>query len=251
MFQRLNRDRKEHGLPPLEYDERLADVARFHATDMRDHEFFAHESPNTGTLEDRLNRASYLFLTARENLVEAPDVQSGEDSLLRSPGHFANIMASDITHIGIGLVHGGVQAPENLTVTQVFASRSRAESPAQARATLIAQIQRVRAQRGLGRAEVHPLLNELAQKHIAELDAETSPSSLKAVSQRVSEDVVAAKPKGLKGVGATAQLLPDTRSFEAPDSLAGRSKAPFGLAVRKISGAGGRPMVQVLLLVGL
>ncbi len=251
MFQRLNRDRKEHGLPPLKYDERLADVARFHATDMRDHKFFEHHSPNSGSLDDRLNRAGYLFLTALENLAEAPDVQTAEDSLLQSPGHFANIMSREVSHIGIGVVRGGVHVAENLTVTQVFAMPGRAESPAAARDALIARIQGERASRGRGRAQLHPLLNDLAASHIAELDAGTTPGSLKAVAERVSAEVAATKGSTLRGVTAAGQLLPDSRSFQVPERLASALTAPFGLAVRKVPGAGGRPMLQLLLLIGL
>src|SRR5690606_9189214 len=62
MFALLNRDRRAQGLPALSYDERLADVARYHSADMRDHQFFEHESPNSGSLDDRLNASGYLFL---------------------------------------------------------------------------------------------------------------------------------------------------------------------------------------------
>src|SRR5262245_15608031 len=59
MFQRLNRDRAAHGLHALKYDERLADIGRYHSQDMRDHKFFDHDSPTTGALDNRLNRAGY------------------------------------------------------------------------------------------------------------------------------------------------------------------------------------------------
>jgi uncharacterized protein YkwD len=248
MFERLNRDRAERGLPRLRYDERCASVARSHSTDMRDHHFFSHESPTTGSLEDRLNRAGYLFLTARENLVEAPDVQTGEDSLLRSPGHYANIVATDITNLGIGVVQGGVEAPENLTVTQVFATPGRDESAAVARNALVGRLQSERARRGLSAAELNPLLNELAQEHISELGAEPEPSELAKVGERVSAAVAAKKAEKIRGVAVAAQVLPDTRSFELPTALLG-PKARFGLAVRKVENASGRPMVQLLLLV--
>src|SRR5579871_6683225 len=68
MFERLNRDRAAGGLPPLAYDDDLAAIGRAHSTDMRDHHFFAHESPTTGKLEDRLDRAGYLAIVGRENL---------------------------------------------------------------------------------------------------------------------------------------------------------------------------------------
>jgi len=249
MFLRLNRDREQRGLPALRYDSALADVARFHSADMREHKFFAHESPTSGTLDDRLNAAGYLFLTARENLSEAPDVQSGQDALLRSPGHLANIVATDITHIGIGIVAGGVAAPENLTMTQVFSRPGRAESPAAARDALIRRIQDERASRGLPAAKQHPLLEELAELHISDLDAETSPGSLQEVGKRVAKALSEQKDSGIGGVSAGAQLVPDSSGAEVPGSLLAATSARFGLAVRTVPNAAGRPMLQLLLLV--
>src|SRR5689334_887345 len=56
MWARLNRDRAARGLPALAWDPHLADIARAHSLDMLQHDFFAHESPTTGVLEDRLVR---------------------------------------------------------------------------------------------------------------------------------------------------------------------------------------------------
>lgn len=247
MVARLNRDRRERGLPALRSDSRLADVARFHSADMRDNHFFSHESPTSGSLDDRLNAAGYLFLTARENLAEAPDVQSGQDHLLQSPGHYANIVATDTTHVGIGIVPGGVEAPENLTITQVFAKPGRSETPAEAERALIDAIQKQRKSRGLGRAASLPLLEGLAEQHIAELDAQTSPSSLEQIGKRITEAVAKEQGAGLQGVVVGAQLLPDSDSFQVPQSLYATT-ARFGIAVRRLPGDG-RPMLQVLFVV--
>lgn len=250
MFLRLNRDRSALGLPPLQYDVRLADVARAHSADMRDHRFFAHHSPTTGSLDDRLNRAGYLFHTARENLSEARDVQAGQDSLLESPGHHANIVATDTTQVGIGIVSGGVEARENLSITQVFARPGRSESPAVARRGFIQQIQNQRARNGLKPATAHPLLEKLADDQITELDQATSPKSLESVGTRISSAVSGASNTGLRSVAVGAQLLPDSESFQVPEPLLTQTRARFGLAVRKVSNAAGRPMLQLLVLVG-
>ena len=117
MFERLNRDRARKGRAPLHWDPRLSEVARHHSADMRDHGFFEHESPSTGSVDNRLDAAGYPFLTARENLSEAPDVEQSEDALLESPHHYENIMAEDVTHVGVGIVGGGVRDPRNITVT--------------------------------------------------------------------------------------------------------------------------------------
>src|SRR5690606_3600973 len=121
--------------------------------DMRDHQFFEHESPNSGSLDDRLNASGYLFLNARENLSEAPDVERSQAGLMLSPPHHENIMAADVTHVGIGIVPGGVVDPRNLTVTQVFAKPGRQESVEEARTSILRSIQSARAKRGLPAAD--------------------------------------------------------------------------------------------------
>src|SRR5512141_2928653 len=87
MAERLNADRKAQGKPALRYDERLAGVARSHSADMRDHGFLDHVSPTTGTPENRLDAAGYLFLVARENLAQADSVDNAQAGLMKSPRH--------------------------------------------------------------------------------------------------------------------------------------------------------------------
>lgn len=249
MHARVNRDRAAQGLPALTYDERLADIARFHSADMRDHRFFAHDSPNSGSLQDRLNAAGYLSLAARENLSEAPDIDKGQEGLLNSPGHYANIMADDVTHIGIGIVPGGVHEPGNLTITQVFARPGREESPQQARAAIIDAVQQARRNAGLGLAQQSPLLGELAERHVATLAKDDQ--QLNHIGDSITEEVSKRREPGQSGVVINAQRLSDSSAFQVPERLLQNAQASFGVAVSPTQDAGGRPLLQVLLLVGI
>lgn len=248
MFEFLNQDRKAQGLPPLAYDERLADVARVHSADMRDNKFFAHESPTTGSLDDRLNAEGYLFLTARENLAEAPDPQQGQQNLMNSPPHHANIMASDVTHVGIGIVEGGVVDPRNLTFTQVFASPGLEENTSDARAAITASIENARSTGGVGAAEVHPALQEFAEAHVADLGDDAERSRVQEVSDQLAEQL--GSLDGVRNVVVSGQLLPDSSAFRAPPILLQSPSAVYGLAVNRVAGEAGRPMLVVLALVG-
>ncbi|HTM47010.1 MAG TPA: CAP domain-containing protein [Polyangiaceae bacterium] len=249
MFERLNRDRKAHGLYPLEYDERLAEIARYHSTDMRDHHFFDHHSKISGGPEDRLNRASYLFLTARENLSEAPDVQSSEDGLLNSPHHFANIMSQDITHVGVGIVHGAVISKDNLLVTQLFARPSKSEDLSVALSTIVRTINEQRRTAHLGAISRSSFLDDLAHRHIAEVNPLDSGGSLQRVAKAISEEVSAARNSGFASVGLSTQLLADSSGFSVPPALTEQS-VHLGIAVRNAPNEAGRPMLHVLLLAG-
>lgn len=245
MFERLNRDRKGRGLPPLRFDERLSAIARHHSADMRDHHFFEHESPHTGSVDNRLDAAGYAFLTARENLSEAPDIERSEDGLLHSPPHYANIMSTDVTHVGIGIVEGGVVDPRNLTVTQVFAQPVADEAPERAQARALERLDSERGKHRRSPAKREGRLMQLAEKHLQDLDERTSPESVERASQGV---VKALEGKQAGSVMVSAQVVPSSDQVGFPEALLDTSKCAVGLAVRRVKGEHGRPALQVLLL---
>jgi uncharacterized protein YkwD len=248
MFQRVNADRRAHGLAALQYDERLADVGRYHSQDMREHKFFEHDSPTTGSLDNRLNRAGYLFSMARENLSEAPDVATSEEGLLKSPGHFANIMSPDVTHIGVGIVKGGVLDARNFLFTQVFAKPTVQEAPEAAQRAVLQIINQRRASQSLPALSLHPLLTKLAHEHIAKVDPNDGGRGLGRVGEEVSQQVAAQKNTGFSGVMLMGQLLVDSSHLEMPSVLL-EPKASVGLAVRRAPNEIGRPMLQVLFVI--
>jgi uncharacterized protein YkwD len=245
MFERLNRDRKARGLSALRFDERLSDVARHHSADMRDHHFFEHESPHTGSVDNRLDAAGYAFLTARENLSEAPDVERSQEGLLNSPPHYANIMSSDVTHVGIGIVEGGVVEASNLTVTQVFARPAENEVPERAAGRALERLDRERAARRLSPAKRSRQLMQLAEKHLEDLDERASPASVERAGQGV---VKALEGKEAGSVMISAQLVSTSDQVGFPDALLEATKCEVGLALRRAKGEHGRPALQVLLL---
>jgi uncharacterized protein YkwD len=248
MHARLNRDRAKQGLAPLAFDEKLASVGRAHSEDMRTHKFFAHDSPQTGSLEDRLDRAGYLNRLARENLGEGPTVDGTQDALLKSPGHHANIMAKDVTHVGIGIVKGGLAAPANILVTQVFATPIAPMDPAQAGEAVAKSIQQARRGAGLKPLPRHPKLDELAQEHVKELADDLDPSSAAAIGKKVTG---ALSGSGLRGVVVGAGLFLTPELFEAKGVVLEARARALGIATAPARDERGRPAIKVLMLVGL
>jgi uncharacterized protein YkwD len=114
----VNQERLERGIHPLTFDPELVPIARAHSQEMLELGYFAHVSPNTGTLGDRLNSAGYQFMSAGENLAYAPDVRVAHRGLMQSDGHRENILDSSFERIGIGIL----EAPDGtIMVTQLFA----------------------------------------------------------------------------------------------------------------------------------
>ncbi len=103
----VNAARQAEGLGRLEPDEALTLAARHHAEEMAKLGYFSHDSPtpqNRSPLE-RAARAGSPLATLAENLASVPDEDVAETALagwLASPGHQANLLQQDMTHVGYG-----------------------------------------------------------------------------------------------------------------------------------------------------
>ena len=129
MFDYVNAERQKAGLQQLVLDSILSDISRAHSVEMRDKNYFAHESP-TKELRDpidryRLGKGSTPRLVA-ENIfrswgskheIDDADAKKAHDSLMNSPGHKANILRDGPTRIGLGFI---TNANGDLWVTQMF-----------------------------------------------------------------------------------------------------------------------------------
>jgi len=120
----INLEREKYGLQTLEYDEKLASVAKLHSIDMADDEYFAHETPEGLTPTDRASKSDYtcqyqignlIYSGIGENLymVQGPTVsimstpqsiaESAVSGWMDSPGHKKNILTSNFSKEGIGV----------------------------------------------------------------------------------------------------------------------------------------------------
>ena len=135
----INRDRQAAGLAALQWDDRVAVVARSHSDEMRRTKNVAHISPTTGSAADRVRTAKIKTAVVLENVARAYGVGEAHQGLMNSPGHRANIMARAATHIGIGTVFGDeVSGRREIFITQVFTRVPPKVEPAKA-AEIVAQ----------------------------------------------------------------------------------------------------------------
>ena len=141
----VNQKREENDLPPLEWNNRLREIAYEHSKDMSENLFFSHYNPEGLGHDGRLmDSGVYYFSNSAENILEEniyiydldrprnctrTIIQKTTDELtteavegwLESVGHRANIMNDfDETGIGIFLDANGV----TIYVTQIFIKRA-------------------------------------------------------------------------------------------------------------------------------
>jgi len=103
-----NAERAKYGLPALQLDWELARVARYKSADMRDKNYFSHNSPTYGSPFTMMRNFGISYRTAAENIAAGQRTpQEVVRSWMNSPGHRANILKRDITHIGVGYARGG------------------------------------------------------------------------------------------------------------------------------------------------
>jgi uncharacterized protein YkwD len=105
---RLNGARSDQGLPSLATRSDLVAVARAQATRMADSGTLYH-NPNLTT--DVTN-----WRAVGENVGYGPDVQSVHVAFMNSDGHRANILDTDYTEVGVGVVERG----DRVWVAEVF-----------------------------------------------------------------------------------------------------------------------------------
>jgi uncharacterized YkwD family protein len=104
----VNAERQRNGLQPLKVDLELAKVARLKSADMRDKNYFSHQSPTYGSPFEMMKQFGISYKYAGENI--AAGQKTPEDVVkawMNSSGHRANILNANYTHIGVGYVNGG------------------------------------------------------------------------------------------------------------------------------------------------
>lgn len=130
---RINAAREEAGLPALIYRSALRNTARFHSLDMAYNDFFGHVGPDGREPQDRVSafdRRDFVQYSA-ENVamveatrgrwnVQRHGVNRLHRNLMDSPGHRANILSEEATHIAIGVV----RTETGVWVTQSFLNLS-------------------------------------------------------------------------------------------------------------------------------
>jgi hypothetical protein len=129
--------------------------------------FIGHTSPTTGSAADRVKRARIAAMVVQENLGRDVNAEQLHTGLMDSPGHRANILSPQVTHVGIGAA--AEQESDHLAfiATQVFIRTPQEIDPDEAPAQVLDAINRARAQKGLAALPEDDSLREIAE-HAAE-----------------------------------------------------------------------------------
>ncbi|OGG55962.1 MAG: hypothetical protein A3F84_00735 [Candidatus Handelsmanbacteria bacterium RIFCSPLOWO2_12_FULL_64_10] len=112
----VNAERARRKLPPYTHSPELVSLARRHSRNMARHRFFSHTDPEGKDAPAR--KRTYfpgLFGSLGENIAyhsghtEEEVARNLMRSWMDSPGHRANILSDQFTHIGVGVAEDGKQ----------------------------------------------------------------------------------------------------------------------------------------------
>jgi uncharacterized protein YkwD len=124
VFDLVNKERTNAGLPALIWLDRVATVARFHSNNMATNNFFSHVDPQgrrSGKRADELGVSDWKQIG--ENIAWLSGSDPAERVVkcwMQSPGHRENIMTASYRESGIGL---SIAADGKYYFTQVFIRR--------------------------------------------------------------------------------------------------------------------------------
>ena len=103
----INEVRQENDLLPLKVNPVLAKVARQHAVEMIEYDYFSHRSPYSGSPAARVRTAGLSVTRVGENLAGNTCVTNAHEMLMSSRAHRGNVLSDSYAYIGLGVVKGG------------------------------------------------------------------------------------------------------------------------------------------------
>ena len=102
MLELINSHRVIHGLPPLNKNTDLMEIAQGHAEELSKRQSLSHASPESGTLTTRVRKRGLAPALVAENLANASSPEAAFRSFQGSPGHARNLLIDDLTDVGVG-----------------------------------------------------------------------------------------------------------------------------------------------------
>nr|WP_123043766.1 CAP domain-containing protein [Cohnella candidum]AYQ75685.1 hypothetical protein EAV92_15895 [Cohnella candidum] len=103
----VNQERAKAGLKPLASNAKLTQMALVKAKDMKNNNYFDHNSPTYGSPFDMMKSFGIAYRYAGENIAMGQRTpQEVMTAWMNSPGHKANILGANYTSIGVAYYNG-------------------------------------------------------------------------------------------------------------------------------------------------
>jgi uncharacterized protein YkwD len=117
LFALINQERVKAGLPPLQYDDRLARAAQKHTQVMVQNDSLSHQFDGEEPLQLRVSDEHVRCDHDGENIALDSNLEVAHSMLMQSPHHRENILGPQFNAVGIGIV----RSDELIYITEDFA----------------------------------------------------------------------------------------------------------------------------------
>jgi uncharacterized protein YkwD len=121
VFNLANRQRRLHGVRPLEWSDALAEQARLQSTNMMERGFFSHADPLRGKLAARLTAAGIRWSRCGENIFREKGMDDPADAAMegwmKSPAHREGLLDPLFIQAGVGIA---ISPDTEYFITQTF-----------------------------------------------------------------------------------------------------------------------------------
>jgi uncharacterized protein YkwD len=116
-----NQTRIEEGVAPLNTNTYLNQAAQAKAQDMFDRQYFAHDTPDGKKPWQWIDKSSYDYINAGENLaMNFTSADVAHLALLKSPTHKKNIVNPKYQDIGVAVLSGELNGKQTMVMVEMF-----------------------------------------------------------------------------------------------------------------------------------
>jgi len=244
-----NQYRIDQGLRPLTPDDALTRMAREHSRDMAWQGFISHDEPS-GNLKARMDRAGYAYTVARENVACALSVAIAQNLLIESPPHKGNILAEDVSRVGIGIARYQPPFNKQLYITEIFVTPRDAYPPAEVQSLVRERVNELR-QQGAGSMIPDPDLERMAWRSVDSLPLPFNREDLRNLLAESVNELGKKGNTGLSRLEIDVQLVRNPKNLGVPALYREGQAGTYGSAVREVTDAQNQSAFLVLTLIGI
>lgn len=116
----INANRENNGLPKLEIDNEIQNIARLKAKDIVENKYFAHVSPIYGDINAMLTDFKINYKTVGENIAGNNNLVGAVEAWMNSENHKENLLSNDYNYTGVAIVESDIYGK---VFVQIFVGR--------------------------------------------------------------------------------------------------------------------------------
>ena len=100
----INSNRVNNGLEELKVDSTIQNIARLKAADLEKNDYFSHNSPIYGNIDEMLKMFEVTYIDSGENIAGNRNLSGAVEAWMNSENHKANILNNNYNYTGVAVV---------------------------------------------------------------------------------------------------------------------------------------------------